>query len=229
MWRIRRMRRIRPGSAILELGANQNGFARFARCRVVVADRALEHLRAARATQDVLPVAADAAALPFRDGAFAVCVCMDTFEHFDEPTRARCVQELARVAGPSATMAIGFPAGDAAARAEAAIREAHFAFTGRRLVWLEEHALHPLPDPARVAAQLSDAAGPGRTVSVRKNASLWIWHGMWRILMCGWPGRGNALAQAALRLVTPVLCRIHTGVCYRAVVWLEPAGDPRRE
>lgn len=219
-------RRVRPflreDARALEIGANENGLARFTRVRTICVDVARAHLDAARKAQPVLPVVADAGALPFRDGAFEVCVCMDTFEHFDADTRERAVREMVRATAASGIAAAAFPSGDAAARAEEAIRKAYFTFCGRTLKWLEEHMQFPLPDALDVAALFARHAGAARRVTVEKNANVRVWAFMWRILMCGWPGRGNALWQVVLRWCTPLLCRMHFGTCYRAVVWMEP-------
>ncbi|MCC6488989.1 MAG: class I SAM-dependent methyltransferase [Candidatus Hydrogenedentes bacterium] len=219
----RRVRRfLREGARVLEIGANENGLARFTGTRTICVDVARAHLAAARGAQPVLPVVADAGALPFRDGAFEVCVCIDTFEHFDADTRERAAREIVRVTAAPGVAAVGFPSGEAAARAEQMIRMEHFAFCGRQLKWLEEHAQFPLPDVREIADTIARHAGAGRRITVDKNANARVWTFMWRILMCGWPGRGNALCQVFLRWCTPLLCLMHFGACYRAIVWMEP-------
>ncbi|MCC6695550.1 MAG: class I SAM-dependent methyltransferase [Candidatus Hydrogenedentes bacterium] len=219
-------RRLRPvlreDARVLEIGANENGLARFTGVRTICVDVARAHLAAARTAQPVLPVVADAGALPFRDGVFEVCACMDTFEHFSAETRERAVLEIVRVTAASGIAAVGFPSGEAAMRAEEVIRKAYFASCGRQLKWLEEHAQFPLPDAREIAALFALHAGPVRRIAVDKNANVRVWTFMWRILMCGWPGRGNALCQVILRWCTPLLCRMHVGTCYRAIVWMEP-------
>ncbi|MFA6241626.1 MAG: class I SAM-dependent methyltransferase [Candidatus Hydrogenedentales bacterium] len=207
---------------VLEIGANQNGFARFARRRTIICDIAVEHLKAARATQDVLPVRADIGALPFRSEGFQTLVCMDTFEHLSDATRKAAAREITRVLAADGAAVIGFPAGDAVARAEQEIQDAYQRFCGRRIIWLEEHREQGLPDAGAMLHTFEDEVGSNRRVVMGKNTSLRMWRAMWRILMCGWPGPGNALFQALLRLFTPVLCRIHFGVCYRTLIWLEP-------
>ncbi|MCP4643295.1 MAG: class I SAM-dependent methyltransferase [bacterium] len=222
-------RRLRPrvpvDAKVLEVGANENGLARFLRRPVIVVDLSLDHVRAARRNQGVTGLVADAAALPFRDEAFDACVSMDTFEHLPPDVRGAAARELVRVLKEKGNAAVGFPCGAAAGQAEADVREAYQAYTGRTLHWLEEHAAQGLPDADAVAEALVAEASGNRRVSVRKNGTLTVWRVMWRIMMCGWPGAGNAVFQALLRMATPLLCRLHVGVCYRAVVWVEPVEE----
>jgi SAM-dependent methyltransferase len=63
--------------------------------------------RAAIAGVDLLGVAGDLEALPFRDGAFAGIVCDDTIEHVPDDRRAAA--ELARVSAPGAAVVVATP------------------------------------------------------------------------------------------------------------------------
>ena len=82
---------------ILEIGANENGFARFSGARVVALDLAVPHLKAARASQAVEPVAGDIGALPFGEDTFDVVVCLDTYEHIPAEHRTLANREIVRV------------------------------------------------------------------------------------------------------------------------------------
>jgi len=221
---VRRLRRTQALGRvrILEIGANENGFARFAKTRVIAANASLSELLAARSAQDILPVVADARALPFPDHCADVCLCLDTLEHIPESSREAVLDSIARVVQGNGVAVVAFPAGDAAARAEARIRTAYMRATGRALTWFEEHERFGLPDVESVRETLASLAHDSHSVHLEKNAPVWIWDLVWRILMCGWPGRGNAAFQALLRLVTPVLCRVRLGSCYRVFVWLYP-------
>lgn len=211
------------GQRLLEIGANENGLARFTGARVVAIDIAPDHLKAARASQPVLPVVADIGALPFAGDTFDTVVCMDTYEHIPGPHRTRANAEIVRVLKSDGVATIAFPSGEAAANAEARIRSDYAKLTnGGTIRWLEEHVDVGLPDGAAVAKDLQAVAGDSYVVSQTGNASLWAWTWMWRILMCNWPGRGNAVAQVFLRWSVPVLSRLHVGVCYRAMLWVEP-------
>ena len=217
------------GGRILEIGANENGLARFLaeaakepQCPVIVADTSAESLGAARHSQRVAAVRADIAALPFGDGAMDTCVCMDTFEHLNPEQRHAASREIVRVLKKDGTALAGFPSGEGAREAEAEVRQAYAKRFGRTLAWFEEHDECALPDAMETAAQFERLAGVSHRVEVEPNAPLWMWRMMWHVLLCGWPGRGNAVFQAGLRLVTPLMCRVRWGVCYRSLVWLIP-------
>lgn len=210
---------------ILEIGANENGFARFAGARVIAVDIAASHLAAARESQPVMPAAADIGALPFGDQVFDAVICLDTYEHIPAVQRSRANREIIRVLRPDGVAVIGFPSGEAAFAAEGRIREACHALNGGTIRWLEEHVVMGLPDAVAVCADLAAACGDAYTVVQTGNASLRVWEWMWRVLMCNWPGRGNALAQVALRLLTPVISRMHGAPCYRAMLWVRPKGE----
>ena len=218
-----------PALRILEIGANENGFARFSGARVMAIDIEREQLLAARAAQDVSPLQGDIGALPFPDACFDLVVCMDTYEHIPAAQRPAANCEIVRVLRPGGTAAIGFPSGDAASAAEGRIRSAYRALTGGSIRWLDEHVAMGLPDADAVRADLAEAAGGGYDVTQTGNASLWAWEWMWRVLMCNWPGRGNAVFQVLLRWSVPVLSRLHFGACYRTILWVMPAEKNEEE
>lgn len=207
---------------VLEIGANENGLSRFLARRVVAVDLEWGHLKAARAVQDLLPVVASIDRLPFRDSAFDACASVDTFEHIPTGSRTDAVKEIVRVMRDSATAVVTFPSGPGAESAERLIREGYEAHCGGKLRWLEEHAEAGLPDPGPIFIQFQKSLNETHRISVSKNANLRVWRWMWRVLMCGWPGRGNAVFQVLLRLMTPLLARVHIGACYRVMLWVEP-------
>lgn len=221
---VRRVRDRGPldGKRILEIGANQNGFARFARVPIVAVDVEWEQILAFRETQAGCGVAADIAALPFRDHSVDLCVCIDTFEHLPPPIRLDAVEAIARVLSPRGVAVVGFPSGEAAARAEAAIRDAYYLHTRNHLRWLEEHKQYRLPCAADIAHAFEARLGATHTVTIVPNANVRVWMLVWKILLCGWPRHANSLAQVLLRWSAPALTRAHRGTCYRAMIWVEP-------
>ena len=208
--------------SILEIGANENGLSRFAGVSVIAVDIERAHLMACRDTQRIAPVIADIAALPFRDGTFSVCVSVDTFEHIPESKRNVAIAEMIRVTDASATITVTFPSGAASVEAERAVRKRYHALTGNTIKWLEEHEDVGLPDPEKMQARFRDCAGETHAVSAEGNAPLRIWTWMWLVMMCNWPGRGNAVFQVLLRLLTPLLSRVRAAKNYRTMIWVEP-------
>lgn len=213
---------LKPDSAILEIGANENGLSRFSGRRVVALDISADHLAAARAAQSVWPVVASADAMPFRGDSFDIVCCVDSFEHMPNAVREEAVSEISRVLDPAGTAVVCFPSGAAAFREESRIRRAYERVTGNRLRWLEEHVETGLPDADAIVELFESKVGNSHRVARRKNLNARLWSWMWLVLMCNWPGRGNAFFQVALRWLTPVLTRCHFGDCYRAMIWVEP-------
>lgn len=207
---------------VLEIGANENGFSRFFPVRVTALDLSRGHLGAARAAQQATPVCGDAALLPFADASFDLCVCMDTFEHLAETERSLAAREILRILKPDGMGVMGFPSGAASRAAEERIQREYQALTGRTIPWLEEHAAHGLPDANAIRTQFEEAAGSARSVRASQNTPLVLWIWMWRVLMCNWPGRGNALFQALLRWMTPLLVRLSPRQGYRTLLWIGP-------
>jgi len=212
----------RENPRVLEIGANENGFSRFFPVRVAALDLSRPHLIAARAAQQAAPVQGDAAMLPFADASFDLCVCMDTFEHIPEAQRSLAAREILRALKPDGMAVVGFPSGAASRAAEERVQKEYQALTGRTIPWLDEHAAHGLPESAVLMAQFAQAAGSTHSVRTTQNAPLPLWIWMWRALMCNWPGRGNAVFQAMLRLIAPLLARIPCRHGYRTLLWIEP-------
>jgi SAM-dependent methyltransferase len=213
---------LKPDTRMVEIGTNANGLARFlpAGVRVYGANLDVGELRDACAAQPIVPFMADASALPLATEGAQICVCMDTLEHIPQDLRRRVVCELIRATSPDGLCVIAFPSGPAAMTAEARVRAAYRQLTGGDLRWVAEHQANGLPDADEVVQWAMEAAGNGRAVRLTWNTPTWLWVWSWRVLMCNWPGRGNAIAQALLRAITPLLCGGHLTKGYRAVLWV---------
>lgn len=225
---VRRLQsRLSVETLVIEIGANANGLARFMDGRVVAVDLNPDHLREARAIAPdrVFPVVADVTALPFADASQQLIVSVDLIEHLPDILREKALQEMARIVNREGTGVVAFPSGAAAARAEHVIAEEYAFRTFRMLTWLVQHAALGLPDGEMLGQALENRVAATHRVVRISNTSLVVWRWMWRVLLCGWPGRGNALFQALLRFATPVLARIHWGTCYRCILWMEPKSE----
>ena len=212
-----------PGQArILEIGANENSFARFSGRPVVALDFSERQLRAARRVTGGMCVRGNIARLPFASAVFDAVVCVDTFEHLPPGARPSAAAEVLRVLRPTGWAVVAFPSGEGARQAEERIRRAYQVYTGRTLDWFEEHKALGLPDTPALARLFRELGGGRRTLEIVPNCSLWMWEWMWQVLLCGWPGRGNVFFQALLRAMTPLLARLHHPPCYRTVFWIGP-------
>ncbi|MCC6766670.1 MAG: methyltransferase domain-containing protein [Deltaproteobacteria bacterium] len=100
----------RPGLRILDVGCGAGATAVdfSADGRVCACDRSLHALRFVGERGIATRVAADAAGLPFRDGAFDVVLALDVLEHVTDD--AGFLRELGRVLAPGGALAIHVPA-----------------------------------------------------------------------------------------------------------------------
>lgn len=97
------------------------------RCSTVVGvDYSLESLKTLKnkGFQNVIAVQADLTALPFKEAAFAACVCANTLQHFrPNGPQDRAVAELSRVTKPNGVISVSVH---------------HFSRTKRKLGWIKE-------------------------------------------------------------------------------------------
>lgn len=100
----------RPGLRILDVGCGAGATAVdfSADGWVCAVDRSLHALRFVGERGVAIRVAADAPALPFRDGTFDVILAFDVLEHVTDD--AGFLRELARVLAPGGALAIHVPA-----------------------------------------------------------------------------------------------------------------------
>ena len=174
------------GRRVLDLGAGTGVAGRAALAagadRVVAADLATAMLR--RAGPALHPVAADAAALPFRDQAFDLVVAAFCLNHLSRPAAA--LREIRRVGRSLAasTFAPGWTH-----PAKLAVDEALRPFGFQPPAWyrsIQREAGPAALDPARLAAQASAAGFTGvrvRTMTVPTGLSAPAQLASWRLGM----------------------------------------------
>ena len=103
-------RLVSPTTRLLDVGCGTGAVAAdFGKSAWVCAtDRSQDALRFARSRGASRVLAADAPALPFRDGSFDIVTAFDIVEHVDED--AALIAELGRVLRPGGALAIHVPA-----------------------------------------------------------------------------------------------------------------------
>jgi glycosyltransferase involved in cell wall biosynthesis len=111
------------------------------------------------------------APLPFDDDAADVVIAMDVLEHIPEALRPGFLAECARVA--SQLVVVACPTDTAEVRvAEEVMATMAEEFSGKPLVFLEEHAAIGLPDDASTRDDLARSCGP---VAVVRNSPVSLW------------------------------------------------------
>ena len=102
-----------PGSRVLDLGCGTGNLIRLLRevkpasyCGADLSEQMIRQARRSLGAGASL-VTADAAALPYGDGAFDIVVCNASFHHYTEPERA--AGEIRRVLRPGGTLILGDP------------------------------------------------------------------------------------------------------------------------
>lgn len=173
---------------------------------------------------------ADAAALPFADGAFAEVVLADLLEHVPPERRPTVLSEALRVA--TRRVYITFPTGEAARQADRIFADYHRRVFGTTPDWFNEHEAWPLPRPEELAAFLTPLAQEGKLtfrIFPGENA---IFHLM-LTLVDHLPGNGVASGGGLVRAVKGevsdwlrIFRRAAVGSPYRVNCVIELAGRP---
>lgn len=95
-------------------------------------------------------VVADAASLPFRDGAVDLVLSLDLLEHLAPKHRGAAIAEMCRVGRDR--VLLGCPLGSVARRSDSALRRMLEIADRDPPSWLVEHASHPYPEIADIAS-----------------------------------------------------------------------------
>lgn len=138
---------------ILEVGGGAKGIGNYLTGITIIGADIRLAKEANPSGESLLPVAADAIKLPFRDGAFGVVVCVDMLEHIAFEERGTAIRELLRVSGGKLILA--FPADEKYGRWERRIVKMYQLFKKDKPDWLIEHIGRGLPRKKHIEAILT--------------------------------------------------------------------------
>ena len=164
---LRSLRRLPASARLLEVGSGPRGIGSWSGRPLVGVDLAFDR----RPKDPLVPVAADAVALPFRDGAFDLVFCVDVLPDVPRDLLRPVCAEMARVARPGATVVVVSPCGPDAEESDR-----------RMLRWLRGHGIRPEPWLPRQVEQglasvedVAAALAPWGRVTTEPNTSV-RWH-----------------------------------------------------
>jgi methyltransferase family protein len=126
-------------NSVLEIGSGAVGIGKFLSAPFVGCDIRFEQ----SPQPPMLPVAATATLLPFRDYSFDRVVVSDVLEHVAPAQRSVVIREALRVTRSMAVFA--FPCGEAAFECDRRLAAAYDEDGRQRPSWLQEHLQHPFP------------------------------------------------------------------------------------
>lgn len=146
-----------PGGRLLEVGSGSRGIRDLidSRWTLTSLDRSFDDYGAARtgSGSGVDRVLGDVTALPFEDRTFDAVIALDLLEHVPAQSRAKALEELARVAGRLAI--VGCPCGRDALEADRRLATRYERIRGGAPAWLTEHLVNGFPSQAELADGLS--------------------------------------------------------------------------
>jgi len=206
---------IRPETRIVDVGSGSVGITPYLDHKVVGIDRSFDGPSATR----LVRCAGDILSLPFADRSVDITLCVDTLEHIPRQSRAAAVQELLRITGKVAVIAV--PCGRLSADRDRDLSLRLRRRLARRDRFLDEHLEHGLPGLDELQGWISDAGAKlGRQFRARSqdNVSLRVW---WLVQMAKVSLLWRAALIVSFPITFPILRRFNSPPTYRQILYVE--------
>lgn len=196
---------------ILEIGSGDFGLTTYLKYPVVKAD-----IKFNRSSPRSPRLAADAAALPFRDKSFDLVFSADLLEHVSPESRIQILQEAVRVSRGRVMMI--FPCGAEARESDCRLAFQYRKEHGRGLSILEEHGQIPFPEESEIRGWINSVPDLAAHCAVEKSFNLCIRES----LILAWL-HARFYPIKVLMEIPWIFLFFHFGKCYRRILTLEPS------
>lgn len=201
-------------ASVLEVGSGGLGIAPYLKRKVVGLDRSFR-----------LPIYPTletkrgvATKLPFAARSFDVVICVDTLEHMPKGERQKSIEEIIRVAGKEAIIAVPF--GREAVREDRELAQTYRERFGREFPFFGEHRRYGLPKRGETHKAIGSCLGRRKAVVLKMyNEGLRLR----RFLMNGWMTKNfprNIFFRKLLLLAIPIFPLLDKAPYYREIFYV---------